>query len=328
MIILVIGLGSMGRRRLRLLREIRPDITLCGVDQNEERRVAVKEESGIAVYASVTEAIEKAHPEAAIVSSSPLSHASIVRECLQAGLHVFTELNLVADGYEENIALAESKALVLFMSSTFLYRRETQYLIERAREYRKKLNYRYHVGQYLPDWHPWENYTDYFIGDNRTNGCRELFAIELPWLMAAFGRIDEVKVLKTKCTSLRIGYSDSYMVLLKHHNGHIGSLNIDVVSRNAERLFEMYGEDLSITWNGTPDTLQEWDARKKEARPVRLYEDTTHRDGYAGFVIENAYADELCAFLDSVETGKRAAYGFKEDLKTLTVIDEIERAGE
>ncbi len=33
---------------------------------------------------------------------------------------MFTELNLVADGYEDNMKLADEKSLHLFLSSTFL----------------------------------------------------------------------------------------------------------------------------------------------------------------------------------------------------------------
>ena len=35
---LIVGLGSMGKRRGRILRSIKPDIELCGVDLTESRR--------------------------------------------------------------------------------------------------------------------------------------------------------------------------------------------------------------------------------------------------------------------------------------------------
>ncbi|MDE6927475.1 MAG: hypothetical protein K2P06_01985, partial [Muribaculaceae bacterium] len=66
--------------------------------------------------------------------------------------------------------------------------------------------YIYHVGQYLPEWHPWENYQDFFVGDKRTNGCREIMAIEFPWLIETFGEIREVSVLHDKMSHLNIDY--------------------------------------------------------------------------------------------------------------------------
>lgn len=322
--IMIVGLGSMGQRRLRLLMQRYPGYSICGVDANPTRREAAAEKWNIPVYEGIAQAVTLAHPEAAVISTSPLSHAAIIRECLEAGLHIFTELNLVADGYEEAIALAEQAKRVLFLSSTFLYREETKYLCQAAQASQVPVNYRYHVGQYLPDWHPWEDYTRYFVGDMRTNGCRELLAIELPWLTAAFGDVLDVQVLKSKMTGLKIAYNDSIMLLLRHVGGHMGSLCIDVVSRKAVRLFEMYSEQAYLAWEGTPDTLTSFDPVTKEERGIILYEQAEHQDGYAAFVVENAYAAELTAFIEAIEQGKKPVYGFREDEKVLRLIDQIE----
>jgi len=325
--IMVVGLGSMGKRRLRLLKKLRPELRLCGVDMNMERRAEVETTFGIKTYGSVAQAVPLENPEAAVVSTAPLTHAGIIRECLSAGLHVFTELNLVPDGYMENMSLAKEKGLVLFLSSTFLYREEPRYLIDRAQKSGCPLNYRYHIGQYLPDWHPWESYKNYFVSDARTNGCRELFAIDLPWLCAAFGPIEDAKVLRQKCSRLELSYDDSYMVLLSHKSGCQGSLCVDVVSRKAVRQFELYGEDLYITWDGQPDTLLEWNVLEKKNHPIKLYKEIDHQEGYAEFVIENAYAEELANFLNQVERGTLPLYGFAKDLETLRWIDRIEQMG-
>jgi len=324
---MVVGLGSMGNRRIRLLKKLRPELSICGVDMNADRRNKARTNFKIEVYESVAHALQMEKPEAAVISTSPLSHAAIINECLSAGVHVFTELNLVSDGYRENMTLAKEKRLVLFLSSTFLYREETRYLIKRVKDRGLSLNYRYHVGQYLPDWHPWEDYKEYFVGDVRTNGCRELLAIELPWLCTAFGAISEISVFSQKCSRLQIPYKDSYMLLLRHESGCQGSLCVDVVSRRPVRLFELYGEDIYITWGGQPDTLVEWDLAKKRERPIHLYREIEHQEGYAGFVIENAYAEELMAFLDQVEHETPAQYSFVEDMETLHWIDQIEWMG-
>lgn len=323
--IMVVGLGSMGSRRLRLLRALRPELRLCGVDMDKERCQRAEEAFHIAAYPSISQAIQAEQPEAAVVSTAPLSHAGIIHQCLEAGLHVFTELNLVPDGYTENMALAAERRRVLFMSSTFLYREETRYLIDRCGSYCGALNYRYHVGQYLPDWHPWENYRNYFVGDARTSGCREILAIELPWLCAAFGPIADIQCIHGKSSGLHIPYDDSFMLLLRHEGGHMGSLCVDVVSRRASRQFEAYGENLYLTWQGDPDSLYDWDIEKKENRRIRPYEGGAHhQQGYAGFIIENAYTEELSAFLAQIEQGTVPPYGFEDDLTTLRWIDRIE----
>ena len=123
---------------------------------------------------------------------------------LDAGLPVFTELNLVSDGYDALTAKAAEKGVPLFLSSTMLYRAETQYIKAQVQAFEKSVNYIYHIGQYLPDWHPWENYKNFFVGDKRTGGVREIFAIDLPWLLDAFGPVKHVYVERTSSASWKL----------------------------------------------------------------------------------------------------------------------------
>ena len=106
-----------------------------------------------------------------IVCTAPLAHAAVIGALLDHDLPVFTELNLVSDGYRENMAKAAAKKLPLFLSSTMLYRRETQYIKQQVAEFGKPVHYIYHIGQYLPDWHPWENYKNFFVGTPAPAAC-------------------------------------------------------------------------------------------------------------------------------------------------------------
>ncbi len=244
--VVVIGLGSMGKRRIRLLNRMVDgdvcDLSVAGIDSSEERRKEAEDLYGIKTYASISDAMQEETYEAAVISTSPLSHAAIITECLNANLHVFTEINLVADGYEDNIKLAKEKGCVLFLSSTPMYRREMQYIKGVVAHNEHKCIYHYHVGQYLPEWHPWENYKNYFVGDKRSNGCRELFAIELPWLVDTFGDVKSVASIHKKISGLDLPYDDSYTVNIKHASGVIGNLSIDVVTPKGGRKLVLWGE--------------------------------------------------------------------------------------
>lgn len=322
--IIVVGLGSMGRRRIRLLKKISAEYEIFGVDSQETRCMQAEEELKVETRRDLKIALEELKPDCVVVSTSPLSHATIIKECLQAGCHVFTEINLVADGYQENIALAKEKEKVLFLSSTFLYRDEMQYINEKVKMQDKRINYIYHIGQYLPDWHPWENFKDYFIGDRRTNGCREIMAIELPWITKVFGPVENISVLKGKNTDLNIDYDDNYLMQITHETGIKGMLAVDVISRKAVRDLEIYGENLYISWQGSPDSLSEYDIENKKTRSVQLYDKVDTQEGYAAFVIENAYENELRAFIGKIYDKNTELYTFEEDLKILELIDEIE----
>ncbi len=314
----------MGKRRIRLLSEHK-DIQLFGIDSLESRCAELKEKFGLKCYASIAEACAAENPDAAVISTSPLSHAAIIKECLNNNLHVFTEINLVADGYVENMALAKEKGKILFLSSTFLYRKETKTIIEKAKAAKCPLNYIYHIGQYLPDWHPWESYNNYFIGNPRTNGCREIMAIDLPWIITAFGPIKSVSAVKSKNTQLNINYNDNYLITIVHENGNKGLLAADVVTRKSIRHIDVYGETFQMSWNGTADSLQEYNFETKEMQTIQFDDASEHVEGYAAFITENPYREELNAFLEQINDPRaKSAWTFERDFELLKVIDQIE----
>lgn len=319
--ILIIGLGSMGKRRIRLIRDMYAGAVIYGVDGREDRRDEAKELFQIICFASIEEAVDRGI-EAAFVCTSPLSHNKIIKECLNNGWNVFTELNLVSDGYEENIALAEKKHCTLFLSSTFLYREEIQYIRQKIKH--ESWNYIYHIGQYLPDWHPWENYKDFFIGDKKTNGCREIMAIELPWLTSVFGKVINYRSIANKMTALNIDYNDNYMIQFTHESGSKGVLVVDVVSPVAVRKLELYRENNYLSWNGTPESLMEYSAEKDTLEYVHLHETQEHMEGYRAFVVENAYRNEIKEFMQTIKGKSTPEYGFTQDLEVLKLIDALE----
>ncbi len=321
--ILVIGLGSMGKRRIRLLRED-TSLEIYGIDSKPERCIEVKEKYGVDCYLDIKKALRDHQIDSAFVCTAPLSHAGIIRDCLTNGLHVFTEINLIPDMYEDNMRLAAERGLVLFLSSTFLYRKETQTIIEKVKG-KTALNYIYHVGQYLPDWHPWESYSQYFIGNPRTNGCREIMAIDFPWLITAFGEVSNVQAIKGKNTTLNITYNDSYLILVEHQSGVRGVFAVDVVSRKPFRHIDIYGEDLQLSWNGTPDSLTEFDIARKQEVSIKFDDASEHVEGYASFITENPYREEIRAFLKQVaDPSGKPAWDFSRDLRLLKIIDRIE----
>lgn len=322
--LLVIGLGSMGKRRIRLLKQYDKTATVVGIDLSNERRVNVELEFNIETKETIEEAIKSDSFDCAFICTSPLSHSKLINACLQLGLHVFTELNLVSDGYEENTALAVTNNKVLFLSSTFLYRAEIMKIDELVKQHQKNLNYMYHIGQYLPDWHPWENYLDFFVGDKRTNGCREIFAIELPWITNVFGPFKEILVKKDKISTLNVDYADNYLILIEHESGHKGTLVVDIISRKAVRNLEIFGEDLYLSWDGSAEGLQVFDIERKKNVTIRLYDHVDQLESYSKFIIENAYLSEIESFFKTISMSIQPKYTFEEDKKILDIIDRIE----
>lgn len=310
----------MGQRRIRILKALRPECTIIGIDKDKTRAEQAKQEYGIDICSSISDV--KPPIYAAFICTSPESHPGLTTTCLQNGCHVFSEINLLDTGYEENLKLAQTQGKTLFLSSTPLYKEEIQYIIQKSQENRDKKIYIYHVGQYLPDWHPWDNLDDFFVSRKATNGCRELLAIELPWITAAFGKIESVSVTKANFSHLGLSFPDTYAIQASHSDGTVGIIIIDVVSRKAVRRFEAYNDSMYLSWEGTPASLLEKDMESGEERTVVLGS-YIHDERYGAFVNEAAYVKELEEFFAAVE-GKKPLYSFTQDQEIIRLINTIE----
>ena len=325
--LLIVGLGSMGKRRARLARGLDKDIRIAGVDTAEARREeAVRLGLADAAYPSIGEAVEAFAPDAALVCTAPLSHAAVIGELLDANLPVFTELNLVSDGYAENLAKAKERNLVLFLSSTMLYRREIQYIKAQTEAFGKPVHYIYHIGQYLPDWHPWENYKNFFVGNARTGGVREILGIDLPWLLDTFGPVEDVTIQCDTISSLGLPYPDCATLLLRHASGAQGVLAADVVSPKAVRNFECFGDGLHLFWEGNPKALYRFADGDKQF--VDTYGDFTHDPRYSDNIVENAYVDELANFFAVLKGEEAPRWSFEKDLAAIAIMDKVQAAGQ
>ena len=146
--LLVIGLGSMGKRRVRLLKEYDASIEVIGLDKQEKRRIEAEEIYSIKTYDNMEE-INFSELDGVLLCSSPLTHAELILNLNSKGIYnIFTELNLSTNLYDEIIKIEKEKKGILFLSSTLLYRKEIQYIKNILLSDKAKKSYNYHVGQY------------------------------------------------------------------------------------------------------------------------------------------------------------------------------------
>lgn len=320
--ILVVGYGSMGRRRIRLLKQIVSNCEFICVDSNPDRLEQVKKD-GFEGFKNLSDAIDKC-PNIAFVCTSPGHHAEIISKIISAHINVFTELNLVSDFYDEIIEQSQKENIKVFMSNTMLYDKQIIAIENEIKKKTENYTYIYHVGQYLKDWHPWESYKDFFIGKKETNGCREILAIQLPWLIRTFGKVKKTSVVRKKNTSLDIDFDDTYIVSIEHENGNSGVFVCDVLARKAVNYLEVMGENTYLRWDGTPETLVSFNSNTKRMEKMKSYDSVEHVEGYADIINEDQYRDEIRAFLDWINEGKEPVYSLLDDRYVLDLIDLIE----
>ena len=112
---------------------------------------------------------------------------------------------------------------------------------------------------------------------------------------------------------------------MEHVTGIKGVLVVDVVARRPYRHLEVYGEEFQLSWNGTADSLVEFDVKNKKTITYTFENASEHVEGYASFITENQYRDEIKAFLTQIkDPTKNATWDFERDAIILDIIDQIE----
>jgi len=317
---LVVGLGSMGKRRIRNLKHLGYD-EIIGFDPKEDRQKEAFEKYGTVTYSEITEALGE-KPEAMIISTPPDLHMKYAKIAIENKIPFFTEASVVTEGVEEVIQKLKNSDIIGLPSCTYRYHP----VILRVKEILEKgiigkpLAVLYHSGQYLPDWHPWEDYTKYYVSKKDTGACKEIIPFELVWLTWMFGELKSVIGNKAKITDLKTDIDDIYNVLLEFENGIQGNITVDVVSRFPYRQLKILGSDGVI--------FGDWSERK-----VGYY---TNEKGWNyqniddGLIEQNyihgegPYITEMSNFIKVIQKEIEQPYTFEEDFKILKVLKLIE----
>jgi len=91
---LVVGLGSMGKRRIRCLQSL-GFADIFGFDLREDRRAEAHEKYGIKTFSDINDALTETKPTALIISVSPDIHHEYMKTAIQDSIHFFVEASVV-----------------------------------------------------------------------------------------------------------------------------------------------------------------------------------------------------------------------------------------
>ncbi len=230
---LVVGLGSMGKRRVRNLQAL-DERQIAGFDFRADRRDEAAEKYGIQTFSNFDEAIVSFSPDALIISVSPESHMFYAWKALDLGLSCFIEASVVeAASILELSGAAERCSLVMAPSCTMRYYPGPSKVKEIicSGVLGKVLNINYQTGQYLPDWHPWESIESFYVSKRETGGAREIVSFELTWLNDLFGSPEPLACVKAKLTDMPADIDDIYHCLLNYPDNVLANIAVEVISR-------------------------------------------------------------------------------------------------
>ena len=323
---LIVGLGSMGKRRIRNLKYLQKR-EIIGFDPVEARREEAEEKYGVRTFEDFDQAMQS-DPDALIISTPPDLHMKYALEAAKHNKHFFTEASVVEDGMDELIALCGHKKIVAAPSCTMRFQSSIKKLKELvdSKVIGDILLFTHHSGQYLPDWHLWEDYRKFYVAKRATGAAREIVSFELVWLTWVFGNIDAVSCFKGKLSSLEIDIDDAYQCILKFRNRVLGSMLVDVISRIAERSCEIYGEKGNIRWE-LGSGVKVYTADDKQWREY-AEKPGTKVAGYDEKISEEMYIDEIGTFVKAIRGETKFPYTLGEDKCVLDVLKDLEKSSD
>lgn len=328
---LVIGLGSMGKRRIRCLQALGKHI-ICGFDTRLDRRTEVAEQYGITCYDDFKRALDQESIGAFIISVPPDMHHHYMKVGVERGIPFFVEASVVDDGMAELIEQLKLKPIVVAPSATLVFHPAIAIIekLVKSGELGKISNIIHHSGQYLPDWHTYEAVSDFYVSNPATGGGREIVPFELSWFTKIFGFPKRVCGNFRKTISIpgadRI--DDTYNVLLDYGD-FLASLTVDVVSRHATRRLMINGDQKQLVWDWDENCVRLFNPQKGEWEQIS-YDMGEAATGYNTNIGEQMYIEEMRNFVDAI-TGERPFINTLENdyriLQLLYAIEESDRSG-
>lgn len=322
---IVIGLGSMGKRRIRNLKRLgHEDIT--GYDLREDRRGEASQKYGVDTIENL-DAVLSQDADAWVISTPPNTHAAFGLRAAAQGIAFFAEAGVADPNTEQLIVSIAETGVVGAASCTMRYYDGPKKIKELAGSgiIGKPLSFVYHSGQYLPDWHPWESYKDFYVSNPATGACREIVPFELSWLTNIFGDVTSLAAMKAKQSCLDTKIDDNYQLLMRFSGGTMGQMTVDVLARPAVRQFRLLGSEGTVEWDHTANTVRLWRSETGAWEEFSL----DLGDVQAGYIhAEEPYVAEMADFVAAVRRVKKWPYSFEEDKRMLELLVQAEKDSE
>lgn len=260
---LICGFGSIGRRHLNNLRALgETDFVLL---RSHHSTLPETDINGIPDETEISEAL--AHrPDAVIVSNPTALHLDVAIPAAKAGCAILMEKPISHDMNrveELHRALEEHNSPMLV---GFQFRFHP--VLSRVRELvktnviGKPVSFRAHWGEYLPGWHPWEDYRQsYSARPELGGGVVNTLSHPLDYLRWIFGDVESVWAF-TSSAGLGLAVEDTAEIGLMFKAGVAGTVHLDYIQQPPKHTLEIIGENGTITFDNATATAQVYRAGK------------------------------------------------------------------
>jgi len=326
--VLFAGLGSIGQRHVRNLRALlgdeveilahrsRGQSPVFNPDMTVRPGADLETTYNIRSFSNLDNALAE-RPDAVFVTNPNTLHLPVALAAAQAGCHLFIEKSLShsLDGLDELIELVERKGLVALVGYQFRFHPGLRLIKSLIDEGRLGQLAAAHIvnGEYLPDWHPYEDYRDtHPARRDLGGGCLRIQTHEFDYALWLFGMPKRVFAVGGHLSRLEVDVEDSVSVLLhcQHQDRPLPvHIHLDYLQRPPQRVCELVGDAGKVHYD-------------YYANQVELYETATrtveiHR--FEGFDRNQMFMDELQHFLACLRGEEEPIVDLREGARSLRI---------
>jgi len=320
--ILIVGLGSIRRRHLDVIRAVSPEMRIV-VLRRPESRGADDVPCGVTVVRHLEEALVL-RPEAAILANPAPFHVDTALALAEAGVHLLIEkpFSVSLDGVEKLINLCHSRRLVLQVGYCLRFTPSLVALkevVERG-DIGDVLSLEAEVGQYLPDWRPGQDYRQTVSAQAHLGGgvLWELsHELDLARWMA--GEVAELEAKVERSGQLEIDVEDTARLSLVFDNGAKGEVRLDMLQRPANRFCKVVGSRGCALWHGIAGETKVMTADEGDWKIV-------HSPG--GDEPDAMYRQQFRHFIGCIEEGRAPLVGGVDGKKVVELVLAAKQAAE
>ena len=321
--VLFAGLGGIGQRHLRNLRQIVGDVEVLAYRVRRQSGVLtdklqieagaqLDERYNLRVFSDLDAALAE-KPAAVFVCNPTSLHMPVALAAARAGCHLFIEKPLSHDLAEvdELVRVVEAKKLVCLVAYQMRFHpclRWVASALER-KAIGRVLAVRAQVGEYLPNWHTYEDYRQMYAARNDLGGGVIVTQIhEFDYLLWLFGAPQRVFALGGHLSSLEIDVEDVASILMDC-SGVPVHLHQDYVQRPPSRTLEVIGNDGKLTLDFPSLTVQRFGADGALA----------DAETFSGFERNQLFLDEMNHFLACLRGEETPVVPLRDGAKSLQI---------
>lgn len=268
--ILIVGLGSIGTRHLKIARNLFPDADIRVLRHQECQSIP---EYADGCFSTIEQAVAFS-PQIAVIANPAPFHILVARRLADAGVHLLIEkpLSSSVNGVPQLIEACQKQGSVLMTGYNLRFlpslQRFHNLLLDNA--IGRVLSVRCEIGQYLPTWRPNTDYRESVSARRKLGGGVLLeLSHELDYLRWIFGEVEWVKATLSRQSALEIDVEDTAHLILGFVPADdkfqlIGTVNLDFIRHDTTRSCTAIGENGTLRWNGLTGVVELYEAGDEE----------------------------------------------------------------